>query len=80
MSMRMTKNVNKRKVNPLGRCADGGIESYDKRCNRGKNSIIPKVRVDWIIPHVDAYSAGKRQKSGSHSPPRHVKQRLAPAG
>lgn len=31
-------------------------------------SIIPKVRVDWMILHVDAYSAGKRGKSGSHSP------------
>lgn len=28
-------------------------------------SIIPKVRLDWMIVHVDAYSAGKR---GSHSP------------
>lgn len=42
-------------------------------------SIIPKVRVDWMILHVAAYSAGKGGKSGSPLSLRHVIQRLAPA-
>lgn len=31
-------------------------------------TIIPKVRVDRMILHVDAYSAGKRGNSGSPFP------------
>lgn len=42
-------------------------------------SIIPKVRVDRMIRHVDAYSAGKRGKEWVPLSLCHIKQRLAPA-
>ncbi len=50
-------------------CAAAGIENPTNTVTVGKQSIIPKVRVDWMILHVGAYSAGTRgEKSGSHSP------------
>lgn len=52
---------------PRGRCAPLQV----LRAVTGEEySIIPKVRVDWMILRVDAYSAGKKggEKSGSQSP------------
>lgn len=60
MSASITKNVNKRKLNPPGRCALVQVLRAMTSTVTGKEySIIPKVRVDGMILHVNAYSAGK---------------------
>lgn len=41
--MCITKDVNKRKLNPLGRCALLQVlRGYDKRCNRGRIQYNPQ--------------------------------------
>lgn len=61
---------------PRGRCAPLQV----LRAVTGEEySIIPKVRVDWMILHVDAYSAGKKGGGWVPLSLRHIRRRLAPA-
>lgn len=69
MSASITKNVNQRKLNPPGKCALVQVLRAMTSTITGKEySIIPKVREDGMILHVNAYFAGKGGNSGSPFP------------